>query len=93
MNRPWTSAQHAAWIEERKRLGGFAAESHYVNTEMVEPLVGATIVDAWVETDEDTGVVVPVFKVKHASGRTFVFGVWSDDEQNGGGRILFADID
>ncbi|CAB4173777.1 hypothetical protein UFOVP1131_118 [uncultured Caudovirales phage] len=93
MNRPWTSEQHATWIEERQRLGGLAAESHYVNTEMIEPLIGATIVDAWLEVDTDTGMLVPAFKIKHASGRTFVFGVWADDEQNNGGRILFADID
>lgn len=93
MNRPWSSEQHAEWIGERRQLGRFASETHYVKTEMVEPLIGATIVDAWVETDEELGIIVPALKIKHASGRTFVIGLWADDEQNNGGRILFADID
>ena len=77
-----------ALMAERDKLSYDAAQAHYLFTEMVHPLIGATIFGGVVIGDGSTDEpFMPVLFVEQ-NGKTFSLIISSDDECNDGGRIL-----
>lgn len=75
-------------LNERRELGLRLREAHYLLTEMVKPLIGATITGGVVIGDGNEEPLVPVLFVEQG-GKKFSVIIQSDDEGNDGGRIIF----
>lgn len=75
-------------LEERRKLPQALHEAHYLLTEMVHPLIGATITGGVVIGDGDEEPLTPVLFVEQG-GKKFSVIVQSDDEGNDGGRLIF----
>jgi hypothetical protein len=75
-----------ALVANRAEMSLEDAEFDYIANEMIEPLIGGTIIAGRVEeADGLTPFPVLIVKVK---GKTYKVTVSMDDEQNGGGRLL-----
>jgi hypothetical protein len=76
-------------INERRELSVGQRDAHYLLTEMVKPLVGAVITGGVVVGDgSPEEPLTPVLFVKQG-GKKFSVIIFSDDEGNDGGRIIF----
>jgi hypothetical protein len=76
-------------LAERRTLPFVDHEAHYLETEMIEPLVGAVITGGVVIGDGSSEEpLVPVLFVMQG-GKKYSVIISSDDEINDGGRILF----
>ena len=75
-------------LNERRELGLRLREAHYLLTEMVKPLIGATITGGVVIGDGNEEPLTPVLFVEQG-GKKFSVIIQSDDEGNDGGRIIF----
>jgi len=76
-----------ALVKERKGMSYDEAEKHYIQTEMLDPLMGGMIVATKVV--EIDGEFYPTFAVRSLHGKMFRVIISADDEMNGGGRISF----
>ena len=75
-------------VAERQKMSDDAAQAHYLFTEMVHPLIGATIKGGVVIGDGSAEEpFMPVLFVEQ-NGKAFSLIISSDDECNDGGRIL-----
>jgi len=76
-------------VKERAGLLPEDREFHYLMSEMIEPLIGGTIVGGFVqEADESEGFTpFPVLRVL-IKGKVYQVVVSMDDEMNGGGRLM-----
>lgn len=72
---------HDALLAERKGMSLEESETHYIKTEMLDPLVGGVIVGGFVDSD------FPVLRVM-VKGKVYQVVVSMDDEMNGGGRLM-----
>ena len=68
-------------VKERAGLLPEDREFHYLMSEMIEPLIGGTIVGGFVDSD------FPVLRVM-VKGKVYQVVVSMDDEMNGGGRLM-----
>lgn len=75
-------------LTERRELDRKFREAHYLLTEMVQPLVGATITGGVVLGDGEEEPLTPVLFVEQG-GKKYSVIIQSDDEGNDGGRIIF----
>lgn len=76
-------------LNERRELDRKFHEAHYLLTEMVKPLIGATITGGVVVGDgSPEEPLTPVLFVEQG-GKKFSVIVQSDDEGNDGGRLIF----
>jgi hypothetical protein len=75
-------------LNERRELDRKFHEAHYLLTEMVKPLIGATITGGVVIGDGDVEPLTPVLFVEQG-GKKYSVIILSDDEGNDGGRIIF----
>ena len=81
---------HDALLAERKGMTLEESEAHYIQTEMIEPLIGGEIIGGFVH-ESDEAAPFPVLQVK-VKGKVYKMIISMDDEMNGGGRILFDDL-
>jgi hypothetical protein len=81
---------HDALLAQRKGMTLEQAEAHYIQTEMIEPLIGGEIIGGFVHESDDS-VPFPVLQVK-IKGKVYKMIISMDDEMNGGGRILCDDL-
>ena len=81
---------HDALVQERAKLLPEDREFHYIQTEMIEPLIGGEIIGGFVHESDDSAPF-PILRVK-IKGKVYKVIVSMDDEMNGGGRILFDDL-
>lgn len=75
-----------ALIKERAELLAEDREKHYIMSEMIEPLVGGTIIGGFVHGD-DSFPPFPVLSLM-VKGKVYNVIISADDEMNGGGRII-----
>jgi hypothetical protein len=81
---------HDALLAQRKGMTLEQAEAHYIQTEMIEPLIGGEIIGGFVHESEYSAPF-PVLQVK-IKGKVYKMIISMDDEMNGGGRILCDDL-
>jgi hypothetical protein len=81
---------HDALLAQRKGMTLEQAEAHYIQTEMIEPLIGGEIIGGFVHEADDFPPF-PVLQVK-IKGKVYKMIISMDDEMNGGGRILCDDL-
>ena len=81
---------HDALLAQRKGMTLEESEAHYIQTEMIEPLIGGGIIGGVVHESDDSAPF-PILRVK-IKGKVYKVIVSMDDEMNGGGRILFDDL-
>jgi hypothetical protein len=74
-------------VKERSGLSRDQIERHYLRTEMVEPLIGATIIGGTVLGDGGADPYMPVLFIEQ-NGKRYSLVISSDDEANDGGRIF-----
>jgi len=74
-----------ALVAERKGMSSERAEIHYLQTEMIDPLVGGAIIGGYVDTA--SGINIPVLRVM-IRGKVYQVIVAADDELNDGGRLM-----
>lgn len=74
-------------LKERLGLKRDQIERHYLRTEMVEPLIGATVIGGTVMGDGDEDPFMPVLFIEQ-NGKRYSLVISSDDEANDGGRIF-----
>jgi len=74
-------------INQRNGLDWDASQRHYLRTEMVEPLIGATIIGGTVLGDGGADPYMPVLFIEQ-NGKRYSLVISSDDEANDGGRIF-----
>lgn len=84
------AVNHDALVKERQGLLPEDREFHYIMSEMLEPLIGGTIIDATI-IEHDGLTPFPVFMVVDRHGEKWQVTVSMDDEQNGGGRLLLEE--
>jgi hypothetical protein len=81
---------HDVLLAQRKGMTLKQAEAHYIQTEMIEPLIGGEIIGGFVHEADDS-TPFPVLQVK-IKGKVYKMIISMDDEMNGGGRILCDDL-
>jgi len=75
-------------VKERAKLLPEDQEYHYIMSEMIEPLIGGTILGGFVMEQDD--VQFPVLSVM-VGGKKYQVCVSRDDEMNDGGRLIIND--
>jgi tRNA U34 5-carboxymethylaminomethyl modifying GTPase MnmE/TrmE len=88
--RPAAPGEFSARAYLSGRLTLEQAEAHYIQTEMIEPLIGGEIIGGFVHESDDS-TPFPVLQVK-IKGKVYKMIISMDDEMNGGGRILCDDL-
>ena len=78
-----------ALVAERKGMSPEESETHYIKTEMLNPLMGGLVIGASVE--EFDGIRFPRFSIRSPYGKVFSVLVSSDDEMNDGGRLMIEE--
>ena len=77
---------HDALVQERAKLLPEDREFHYIQTEMIEPLIGGVILGGFVHEGDDFPPF-PVLTVM-VKGKVYNVIISMDDEMNGGGRLI-----
>ena len=77
---------HDALLAERKGMTLEESEAHYIQTEMIEPLIGGVILGGFVHEGDDFPPF-PVLTVM-VKGKVYNVIISMDDEMNGGGRLI-----
>lgn len=76
---------HEALLKERQDLAVEERDEHYLQTEMIDPLIGGVILGGFVDTA--CGFNVPLLRVM-IKGKVYQVLVTADDEINDGGRLM-----
>lgn len=76
-----------ALLNERQKFAPRGRDFHYLMTEMITPLVGATIVGGTIIGDGELDPHMPVLFIEQG-GKKYSLIISSDDEMNDGGRIM-----
>lgn len=74
-------------LKQRNGMSRDEIERHYLRTEMVEPLIGATVIGGTVIGDGEEEPYMPVLFIEQG-GKRYSLVISSDDEANDGGRIF-----
>jgi hypothetical protein len=80
-------------LEEETRAKHLDAESAYIMKEMIEPLIGCTVVSGLVDGTDLDGTPLfsnpfPTITFRKPDGTLIVMMVSADDECNEGGRLI-----
>ena len=80
-------------LENQTRDKHLEAEVAYIKKEMLEPLLGCTVVAGWIDRSDMDGNALfdnpfPVLTFRTPDGKDIVMMVSADDECNEGGRLI-----
>lgn len=80
-------------LEEEYRAKHIEAEIAYIKKEMIEPLIGSTVVSGFVDSTDLDGTPLfsnpyPIITFRKPDGTIIVMMVSADDECNEGGRLI-----
>jgi hypothetical protein len=79
--------------EDEARDKHLDAEVAYITKEMLEPLLGCTVVAGWIDRSDLDGTPLfsnpfPILTFRKPDGTNIVMMVSADDECNEGGRLI-----
>lgn len=80
---------HDALVKEREKMSWDESQVHYIQTEMLDPLMGGMVIGSGVE--EIGGAHYPRLSVRSIHGKVFSVIISSDDEMNDGGRLIIEE--